>query len=132
MVDGTEMDFKTPRAISIFDTIFPPISQQKIEANKTSEVNPITRSNPYYQSATKLRAYPSLSDVSDEFTKPVHKVEPNLVKRNVRRRSPPPGGVSRTIAQTVRQFENTEDVPIKKYDLTTNEPVSLLYPSKSN
>ena len=125
------MVLKTPRAVSIFDSLFPPITQQKIETNKIREVDPIERTNPFYQSARKLRAYPSLSDVSDEFTKPVHKVEPVQVKRNVRRRSPPPG-VSRTIAKTARQFENTEDVPIKKYDLTTNEPVSLLYPSKPN
>lgn len=117
----------------------------------------VTRSNPFYIDEeplkpvvrpvlTKRNIYASRTSESDdddkpddnsskEFEqkqlKPTSSLEKPLssIQRKIRRRSPPPDtGVSRSIANTVKQFENTEDVPIKKYDLTTNEPISLLYP----
>jgi len=36
--------------------------------------------------------------------------------------------ISRNIAKTVRQFENAEPAPVKKFNMTTNEPVEKLYP----
>ena len=138
----------TPRAVSTFDALFPPINQQRItdrQRSKTLSTETIARSNPMYTEEapddsivrpvlTKRNIYASrTSESSDDnisIVKPRPVMKPlSSIQRKLRKRSPPPAsGISRSIAQTVKKFENTEDIPIKKYDLTTNEPISLLYP----
>lgn len=108
-IDGQIIELQTPRAVAVYNNMFPVIDRQ------TS----ILKKKKQEQVPEKIEPRPSPSP------------------RNIRRVSPPPpqlshrpSAVSRTIAETARLFENVESAPIKQKDLTTNEPVSLLYPSK--